>query len=92
VRYLAAGAGGDHALVRGREHRVPRVTFGDARRGVSAAWDAPAYAAFRARFALRAQRRRLRTLVPSAWRTADGEGGELPPPDPCRTCHKLLGA
>jgi MoaA/NifB/PqqE/SkfB family radical SAM enzyme len=79
----------------GREHRLERVTFGDAwREGVSAAWDAPAYAAFRARFALRAQHRRLRALVLRAWRRG-AHGGEEPlppPPDPCRTCHKLLGA
>jgi MoaA/NifB/PqqE/SkfB family radical SAM enzyme len=80
----------------GREHRVPRVTFGDAwREGVRAAWDSPAYAAFRARFALRARRARLRALLPWGWRSRRGaaEGEALPaPPDPCRTCHKLLGA
>jgi MoaA/NifB/PqqE/SkfB family radical SAM enzyme len=95
--YLAPPVAGEiRRWVGGREHRQPRVTFGDARgEGVAAAWDAPAYAAFRARFALRAQRRRLGALVPFRWRRrAEGEGGDPlpPPPDPCRTCPKLLGA
>jgi MoaA/NifB/PqqE/SkfB family radical SAM enzyme len=80
----------------GREHRVRRVAFGDAlREGVAAAWASPGYAAFRERFARRAQRHRLRSLVPPSWRGRPG--GSRPealpePPDACLTCHKLLGA
>jgi MoaA/NifB/PqqE/SkfB family radical SAM enzyme len=78
-----------------RGHRVEKVSFGNAfREPVSAIWDHPAYASFRARFAGRARRRDLRCFVPSSWRarTGSSRGEALPdPPDPCSTCHKLLG-
>ena len=76
-------------------HRVERVSFGSAfREPVSAIWDHPAYVSFREGFARRARRRDLRCFVPSSWRARPGSarGEALPdPPDPCRTCHKLLG-
>ncbi len=77
----------------GREHRVQRVCFGNAfREPASAIWDGPAYASFRAHFVRRAQRHRLLCFVPPSWRGRPGGDDVLPdPPDPCRTCHKLLG-
>ena len=76
-----------------RGHRVERLTFGSAfREPVAAIWGRPAYAAFREGFARRARRRDLRWLAPSSWRSGSARWEALPdPPEPCRTCHKLLG-
>jgi MoaA/NifB/PqqE/SkfB family radical SAM enzyme len=79
----------------GQEHRLDPVSFGNAfREPIPAIRDGPAFRSFCERFARRAQRQRLLSLLPRSWR--GGSGGsrvaELPePPDPCRTCYKLLG-
>lgn len=79
----------------GLEHRLPPLSFGNAfREPIPAIRDGPAYRTFCARFERRAQRHRLLSLLPAAWRGGPGRSrpAELPdPPDPCRTCHKLLG-
>ncbi len=79
----------------GRVHRLERTSFGNALRApVPEIWEAAPYAAFRERFARRARARRILPLWPAEWRRrlAGGGGEALPdPPEPCRTCHKLLG-
>jgi MoaA/NifB/PqqE/SkfB family radical SAM enzyme len=79
----------------GREHRLDTVSFGNAFRDpVPAIRDAPAYRSFCDRFARRAQRHRLLSLLPPSWRGGPGRSrlAELPePPEPCLTCPKLLG-
>ena len=78
----------------GREHPVKRLSFGNLfERPLEAIWNAPPYAEFRARFARRARRHRLLTaLAALAGRPARSSEGDLPPPpDPCRTCHRILG-
>lgn len=79
---------------RGAEHRVRRLSFGNLlRQPLEAVWDGPAYAAFRDAFARRLQRHRLLSAVGRAWRAGPGVSeADLPePPEPCRTCHKMLG-
>ena len=77
----------------GREHHLPAVSFGNAfRQPIPAIRDGAAYRTFCDRFVRRAQRHHLLSLLPASWRQGPG-GSRLPdPPDPCRTCHKLLGA
>jgi MoaA/NifB/PqqE/SkfB family radical SAM enzyme len=95
--YLCPPVSGDlRRRFGGREHRLAAVSFGNAfREPLAAIRQGPAFRSFCDRFARRAQRQRLLSLLPRAWR--GGPGGprvaELPePPDPCRTCYKLLGA
>ena len=79
----------------GREHRLPPLSFGNAFRDpIAGIREGAAYRAFCERFVRRAQRHQLLSLLPAGWRGGPGRSrlGELPdPPDPCRTCHKLLG-
>jgi MoaA/NifB/PqqE/SkfB family radical SAM enzyme len=77
----------------GREHRLGGLRLGNAfREPIRAIRDAPEYGAFCAPFVRRARRHLLRSLLPASWR--DGPGAPPLPegPEPCRTCHKLLGA
>lgn len=75
----------------GREHRAHRISFGNLFRGsLDAIWKSPEYAAFRDRFARRARRHRLLTVMRSAGSAAP-ELALPEPPGPCRTCHKMLG-
>jgi MoaA/NifB/PqqE/SkfB family radical SAM enzyme len=89
-------AGPIRRRVLGCDHLVSPLSFGNAFHApVAELREAPAYRAFRARFLRRAQRQRLLALLPASWRGGPGTSpdGELPdPPDPCRTCPKLLGA
>ena len=78
----------------GAEHRVPRVSFGNLlREPLDAVCSNPEYAAFRDRFARRLARHRLLASVGRAWRAGPVTSeADLPgPPEPCRTCHKMLG-
>ncbi len=80
----------------GREHRMRGLRLGNAfREPIPAIRDGPAYGAFCAPFVRRARRHLLRSLLPTSWRDRGSSPGPpaLPdPPEPCRTCHKLLGA
>ncbi len=78
----------------GRPYRVERTSFGNALRApVSDIWAAAPYASFRERFARRVRSEQILPLWPAAWRRRLGGGDALPdPPEPCRTCYKLLGA
>ncbi len=77
----------------GRVHRTRGLRLGNAfREPVRAIREAPEYGAFCAPFVRRARRELLRSLLPASWRSGPGPS-ELPEaPEPCRTCHKLLGA
>lgn len=87
--------GGVRRRSAGREQRLPPVAFGNAfHEPVADIRDGAAYRSFCARFQRRAQRHRLATLLPAAWREGPERSplAELPdPPEPCRTCPKLLG-
>ncbi len=78
----------------GREHLARRVSFGNLfREPLDAIWKARPYVEFRERFARRARRHRLLCAIAAGLREPPG-GSEcdLPaPPEPCRTCHKMLG-
>lgn len=94
--YLCPPAsGGLRRRFAGREHRLDAVAFGNAfREPIAAIRDRPEYRSFCDRFARRAQRHHLLSLLPRSWRGGGGGLGpaELPgPPDPCLTCPKLLG-
>jgi hypothetical protein len=93
--YLGPPVGG--AFTRrflGRPYRVAPTRFGNALRApVSEIWASAPYASFRERFARRVRSQQILPLWPAAWRRRLGGGDALPdPPEPCRTCHKLLGA
>ncbi|HSN93092.1 MAG TPA: radical SAM/SPASM domain-containing protein, partial [Anaeromyxobacteraceae bacterium] len=78
----------------GREVEARRICFGNLfREPLEAIWARPEYVAFRERFARRARRHRLLSAVGAASRPGGGVSrAELPePPEPCRTCHKMLG-
>lgn len=78
----------------GRECLSRRVRFGNLlREPLDAIWENPEYRAFRERFERRARRYRLLSAIGWASGVAPGVPGvELPdPPEPCRTCHKMLG-
>jgi MoaA/NifB/PqqE/SkfB family radical SAM enzyme len=70
----------------GREHALHKVSFGNVfREPFKAIWDGAGYAAFRERFL---QRKRRLGHRPFAFL----RGGKAPePPEPCRSCHKMLG-
>lgn len=76
----------------GRTLCVPRVSFGDVReRDLLDLWEAPAYRAFRERFAAR-RRSALVSAVAAAAGVEAGAPAALPaPPEACRSCPKLLG-
>jgi len=78
----------------GREVRSRRVSFGNLfREPLEAIWANPDYRRFRDAFARRARGHRLLSAIASAQGKALGTSRiELPdPPEPCRTCHKMLG-
>jgi len=78
----------------GREHRSRRISFGNLfREPLDAIWWNPEYRAFRSRFLRRARGHRLLSAIGSARGERPGASRmELPdPPEPCRTCHKMLG-
>jgi len=78
----------------GRELPSRRVSFGNLfREPLDAILRNPGYRDFRNRFARRARGYRLLSVIGAARGRAPGASGlELPdPPEPCRTCHKMLG-
>ena len=78
----------------GAEHHMERLRFGNlCCEPFAAVWSNPDYVAFRDRFARRAARRRTPDVIEPAWSpgSADEELDLPEPPEPCRTCHKVLG-
>jgi len=78
----------------GREVQARRISFGNLfREPLDAVWASPGYAGFRDRFAGRARQYRLLSAIGAASRPRRGVSHvDLPdPPEPCRTCHKMLG-
>jgi MoaA/NifB/PqqE/SkfB family radical SAM enzyme len=75
----------------GREHRNPKVCFGNVlRQPIEEIWDGAEYRHFRQRFERRARQHRLGYMLGSQ-RGAPGLVALPDPPEPCRTCHKMLG-
>ncbi len=78
----------------GREVQARRTCFGNLlREPLDAIWTNPGYVGFRDRFARRARQYRLLSAIGAASRPRRGVSHlDLPePPEPCRTCHKMLG-
>jgi len=78
----------------GRQAPARRISFGNLlREPLDAIWESPEYRGFRRRFVRRARGHRLLSAIGSAQGKAPGASPiELPdPPEPCRTCHKILG-
>jgi len=79
----------------GGEHFVPRLSFGnlfdDPFENI---WNSEAYTAFRRCFDMRKRsyEEKYPSFVVSQMPASEHAGIELPPPpEPCRTCHKILG-
>ena len=78
----------------GKESLVDRVSFGNIfRESFSAIWNTPNYQDFRARFLRRQKEHRELFLSLLDGPKSKSPGGDLlsPPPEPCRTCHKIIG-
>ena len=79
----------------GREHSVAKVSFGNLfKEPLESIWNSEPYAAFRNCFTLRQKSfdEKYPTLIGSQAPTFNpGEINLPPPPEPCRTCHKILG-
>jgi MoaA/NifB/PqqE/SkfB family radical SAM enzyme len=78
----------------GREYYVKKVTFGNVfEKTFSQIWNSQNYQSFRNPFIERKDK--LRELYFSPWdspKMADSRSTFLPePPEPCKTCHKILG-
>jgi len=78
----------------GQEHWIEKVSFGNIfREPFYAIWNHKNYEQFRNRFIERGKS--YRDLYFSLWdsnRSKNLEAGRLPdPPEPCKTCHKILG-
>jgi MoaA/NifB/PqqE/SkfB family radical SAM enzyme len=78
----------------GQEHWIEKVSFGNIfKDSFSTIWNQRNYEQFRNRFIER--EKRFRDLYFSLWdcnRSRNLEAGRLPdPPEPCKTCHKILG-
>jgi MoaA/NifB/PqqE/SkfB family radical SAM enzyme len=79
----------------GREHAVAKVSFGNIfKEPLEAIWNREAYVAFRHAFFER--QRSFKEKYPSIVCRPEGLSryGPIdlpPPPEPCRTCHKMLG-
>lgn len=77
----------------GKVHIMPKVTFGNLfEQPLAEIWDGEAYKRFRSTFAARG--RGLQLLLFPGWsgRQALNEANQLtPPPQPCLSCHKMLG-
>ena len=77
-----------------KEYSQEKVSFGNIFRDpVSAIWNRGNYEQFRNRFSER--ERAFKELYSSLWdspKMKDAQGNVLPhPPEPCKTCHKILG-
>ncbi len=78
----------------GKEHWIKKVSFGNIFRDpFSTIWDRKNYEQFRNRF--RDREKSFRDLYFSLWdspKMKSSHGNALPePPEPCKTCHKILG-
>lgn len=78
----------------GEEHWLDRVSFGNIfREPFPSIWKSGGYVNFRDCFIRR--KSRFKELCLSLWevrRAGDSEEAVLPgPPDPCKTCHKIIG-
>ncbi|MCJ7803293.1 MAG: radical SAM protein [Desulfobacterales bacterium] len=78
----------------GKEHWVEKLSFGNIfREPFSAIWNGGNYEEFRNRFMER--EKGFRELYFSLWdspKMKNSQGNALPdPPEPCKTCHKILG-
>ena len=78
----------------GKEYWIERVSFGNIfRDSFSTVWSCNNYEAFRNRFVER--EKEFKELYFSLWdspRIKGAQGKVLPnPPEPCKTCHKILG-
>jgi MoaA/NifB/PqqE/SkfB family radical SAM enzyme len=78
----------------GKEHSIEKVSFGNIfRDSFSAIWNRANYEQFRNRFIER--EKRFKELYFSLWdspKLKSSPGNTLPrPPEPCKTCHKILG-
>ncbi len=81
-------------IFNGKEHWIEKVSFGNIfRDSFPAAWGGENYLKFRKRFTER--ERSFRELFYSLWdspKMKSSPGNVLPePPEPCQTCHKILG-
>jgi MoaA/NifB/PqqE/SkfB family radical SAM enzyme len=77
-----------------KEYRTPKVSFGNIfKEPFPAIWNSSNYEAFRNRF--REREKTYRDLYFSLWdspRLKNPEENAFPePPEPCKTCHKILG-
>jgi MoaA/NifB/PqqE/SkfB family radical SAM enzyme len=77
----------------GKEHWVEKLSFGNIfEEPFSAIWNRENYEQFRNRFAERGKG--FRELYFSLWdspKMKDSQGNAPEPPEPCKTCHKILG-
>jgi MoaA/NifB/PqqE/SkfB family radical SAM enzyme len=78
----------------GKEHWIEKVSFGNIfRESFSAIWNRGSYEQFRYHFMER--KKTFRELYFSLWdspKLKSSPGNTLPsPPEPCKTCHKILG-
>jgi len=78
----------------GKEYWIEKVSFGNIfREPFSAIWNCGKYEQFRNRFIER--EKTFRELYASLWdspKMRDAQSNVLPhPPEPCKTCHKILG-
>ncbi len=81
-------------IFNGKEHWVEKLSFGNIfRDSFPVAWDGENYSKFRNRFTER--ERSFRDLYYSLWdspKMKSSPGNAFPePPEPCKTCHKILG-
>jgi MoaA/NifB/PqqE/SkfB family radical SAM enzyme len=79
----------------GREHSAPKVSFGNIfEEPFESIWNREAYAAFRNSFTERQKsfEQKYPTLIMDSELITGSENIPLTsPPEPCRTCHKMLG-
>jgi len=78
----------------GKEYRIDQVSFGNLFEDhFPLIWDRKPYADFRNRFIQRKKESmELYLSFLSEGKLNDGQGGAFSnPPDPCKTCHKILG-
>ncbi|HDP79650.1 MAG TPA: radical SAM protein, partial [Spirochaetes bacterium] len=75
----------------GKEHSVEKVSFGNIfDRPFDDIWDSPSYRSFRERFA--ARKLKMREIFAALEEKRLVRDDRLPdPPEPCRSCHEMLG-
>jgi MoaA/NifB/PqqE/SkfB family radical SAM enzyme len=78
----------------GREYWTEKLSFGNAFQvPFSAVWDSAPYVDFRSRFVQRNKKSRelFLSLLDGAKSSTSPQEGFPEPPDPCKSCHKILG-